>query len=97
MTRLLVTVRALDDIDRLCDFLADHLPHEAARTAQLIAQGLEILKVHPLVGRPSGHGMRELVISRGKSGYLALYIYDNDADAVSVLAVRHQREAGYQD
>ena len=97
MTRLLVTVRALDDIDRLCDFLAEHLPHEAARTAQLIAQGLEILKVHPLVGRPSGHGMRELVISRGNSGYLALYIYDKHADAASVLAVRHQREAGYQD
>lgn len=97
MTRLLVTVRALDDIDRLCDFLADHLPHEAARTGQLIAQGLEILKAHPLVGRPSGQGMRELVISRGNTGYLALYIYDKNADAASVLAVRHQREAGYQD
>lgn len=97
MTRLLVTVRALDDIDRLCDFLADHLPHECARTAQLIAQGLEILKSHPLVGRPAGQGMRELVISRGSTGYLALYIYDQDADAASVLAVRHQREAGYQD
>ena len=97
MERLLVTVRALDDIDRLCDFLADHLPQEAARTAHLIAQGLEILKAHPLVGRPSGKGMRELVISRGNTGYLALYIYDKDADAASVLAVRHQREAGYQD
>lgn len=41
--------------------------------------------------------MRELVISRGNTGYLALYIYDKDADAASVLAVRHQREVGYQD
>ncbi|MGE0332886.1 MAG: type II toxin-antitoxin system RelE/ParE family toxin [Ramlibacter sp.] len=97
MTRLLVTVQALDDIDRLCDFLADHLAHEAARTAQLIAQGLDILKAHPLVGRLSGQGMRELVISRGTTGYLALYAYDKEADVVSVLAVRHQREAGYQD
>lgn len=97
MTRLIVTARALDDIDRLCDFLAEHLPHEAARTAQLIAQGLDILRHHPLVGRPSVQGMRELVISRGHSGYLALYLYDKQADSVAVLAIRHQREAGYID
>ncbi len=95
MTRLVFTLRALDDIDRLHDFLAEQLPHEAARTAEVIAHGLEILTAHPLVGRPLEQGLRELVISRGSSGYLALYQYDRDADAVAVLALRHQREAGY--
>jgi hypothetical protein len=40
--------------------------------------------------------LRELVISRGKSGYLALYDYDEPNDMVLVLALRHQREAGYR-
>lgn len=95
MTRLVVSAKALEDLGRLCDFLEQAVALEAARTAELIADGLEILKDHPGVGRPVGHGLRELVISRGRTGYLALYAYDRDADVVSVLGLRHQREAGY--
>jgi plasmid stabilization system protein ParE len=47
--------------------------------------------LHPLLGRPAGHGLRELLISRGRTGYVALYQYDAATDAVVVLAVRHQR------
>lgn len=39
--------------------------------------------------------LRELVISFGDSGYVALYRFDPTADAVYVLAFRHQKEAGY--
>jgi plasmid stabilization system protein ParE len=39
--------------------------------------------------------LRELVISRGRTGYVALYSFEEDQDAVLVLAIRHQREAGY--
>lgn len=95
MTRLIVSAGAFEDLERLCDFLELQFPLEAARTAELIAGGLEILKQHPAVGRPVGQGLRELVISRGRTGYLALYAYDQDADVVSVLGLRHQREAGY--
>lgn len=95
MTRLLIAERAALDIDRLCDFLLDTMPHEAIRTGELIFDALEVLKAHPAIGRPVGEGFRELVISRGKTGYLALYIYDEDADAVSIMALRHQREGGY--
>ena len=95
MTRLLITERAALDIDRLCDFLLDTIPHEAVRTGELIFDALEILKDHPAIGRPVGEGFRELVISRGRTGYLALYIYDESADAVAVTAIRHQREGGY--
>lgn len=48
------------------------------------------------IGRPAGKGLRELVISRGSTGYLALYAYDEDADAVSLLAIRHQPERAYR-
>ena len=96
MTHVLVSARAQADIERLCDFLLERLPHEAARTAALIAHGLEILKQHPEIGRPAIEGLRELVISRGNTGYLALYKYEEEADTVLVLAIRHQREAGYK-
>lgn len=91
MTRLVVSARALEDLGRLCDSLERALALDAALTAELIADGLEILKRHPAVGRSVGQGLRELVISRGRTGYLALYAYDRDADVVSVLALQHQR------
>jgi len=40
-------------------------------------------------------GLRELLISYGKSGYVALYSYEQREDVVLVLAIRHHREAGY--
>ena len=36
-------------------------------------------------------------ISRGRTGYVALYQYDAATDVVLVLAVRHQREAGFRE
>ncbi|MEW5781962.1 MAG: type II toxin-antitoxin system RelE/ParE family toxin [Pseudomonadota bacterium] len=47
------------------------------------------------MGRPVEHGYRELVVSRGRIGYVALYAYDKAFDLVLILAVRHQRESGY--
>ena len=38
---------------------------------------------------------RELMISQGRSGYLALYHYMPSRQLIRVLALRHQREAGY--
>ena len=60
-----------------------------------VLEALQILANHPLVGRPAEHDMRELIISRGHTGYLALYSYEEAHDTVLVLAIRHQREAGY--
>lgn len=67
----------------------------ALETVELIVEALQILENHPLIGRPVEHGLRELVVSRGRSGHLALYDYEQERDVVLVLAVRHQRETGY--
>ena len=75
-------------------FLLKKFPHEAVQTVALVTNALCILEQHPKIGRPVEQGLRELVISRGKSGYLALYQYDEAADLAIVLAVRHQREQG---
>ncbi len=95
MTRWVLSIEAANDLDRLVDFLLATQPLEAVRTNDLITDALSILERHPMIGRPIEQGLRELVISRGNSGYLALYQYDESADVVIVLAVRHQREQGY--
>lgn len=87
--------RAASNLVRLVDFLAQSDPHAAVETADLIASAVEALQHHPLIGRPVESGYRELVISRGRSGYIALYRYNEARDDVLVLAIRHQREAGY--
>ena len=88
MTRWVLSIEAANDLDRLVDFLLASQPLEAVRTNDLITDALSILERHPMIGRPIEQGLRELVISRGNSGYLALYQYDESADAVIVLAVR---------
>lgn len=87
--------RAASDLLRLIDFLADDDPLAAAETSDLITAAVEALERHPFLGREVEHGLRELVISRGKTGYLALYRYNEPRDRILVLAIRHQREAGF--
>jgi plasmid stabilization system protein ParE len=62
-----------------------------------ISTAVAMLADHPLLGRPVEDGMRALVISRGRTGYVALYEFDEVSDTALVLAVRHQREAGWAD
>jgi plasmid stabilization system protein ParE len=65
----------------------------APGAADLIVNAVSVLARHPLIGRSIEHGLRELVISLGKTGYIALYRFRQAQDQVVVLAVRHQREA----
>jgi plasmid stabilization system protein ParE len=95
MTRWLVSVDAAQDLEELVDFLRTHQADYAVETIDLILNALNILEQHPHIGRLVQNQLRELIISRGKTGYVALYEYDEAADVVLVLAIRHQREAGY--
>lgn len=92
---MIYTARALADLDRLTDFLVEADPGSAVQTVGLITEAMQVLANHPLIGRPAEQALRELVISRGKSGYLALYSHEVEQDIVLVLAIRHQREAGH--
>ncbi|WP_211091364.1 type II toxin-antitoxin system RelE/ParE family toxin [Pseudothauera rhizosphaerae] len=95
MARLIYAAQALADLERLTDFLVDTEPAAALGTVELIEEAVAILQNHPLIGRPAEHGLRELVISRGRTGYVALYAFEEAQDCVLILAIRHQREAGY--
>ncbi|MEO8224156.1 MAG: hypothetical protein ABI661_05080 [Gammaproteobacteria bacterium] len=48
-----------------------------------------------MIGRTVESGLRELLISHGRSGYVALYRYDVITARALILAIRHQREGGY--
>lgn len=96
MTELVYTAQALQDLERLSDFLLDTDPQAAQATAGLIFDALDILLQHPEIGRKVHFGQRELVISRGRTGYLALYRYLPHLDRILVLTLRHQRESGYK-
>ena len=97
MPRLIITEGAALGLERCRTFLDEKSPQSAARAGQTIAARLLMLETTPQMGRPFDMepALRELPISFGGSGYVALYHFDPDADAVYVLAIRHQREAGY--
>ncbi len=96
MIELVYSNQALLDLERLSDFLLTTDPQAAQDTAALIFDALDILVQHPEIGRKVHFGQRELVISRGRTGYLALYQFLPRIDRVLVLALRHQRESGYK-
>jgi plasmid stabilization system protein ParE len=95
VAQLIYSRRALADLERLTDFLLDADPAAAGDTTDLVLEAIGMLGRHPLIGRPAIEPLRELVISRGRTGYVALYSYEDRYDTVLVLAIRHQREAGY--
>lgn len=95
MARLIYTERALADLDRLTDFLLQTEPVAATETIDLITEAVEVLENHPLIGRVAEQDLRELIISRGKTGYLALYSLEQNEKVALILSIRHQREAGY--
>lgn len=97
MAKLIYSAQALDDLEYLTAFLAEKDPPAALETIGLIEEAVDVLKRHPLIGRLVESGLRELVISRGHTGYVALYSFEQDHDAALILAIRHQREVGYDD
>jgi plasmid stabilization system protein ParE len=54
------------------------------------------LRVLDGIDRPVEDDLRELLISRGRTGYVALYRYNPMTSRVLVLRVRHQREVGLE-
>ena len=94
MTTVLYSPNAVANIERLVDFLLANEAPAAIETGDILMEAIAMLTRHPLVGRIVEEGLRELVISRGRSGYVALYRFDAATDRVFVLAIRHQRELG---
>jgi plasmid stabilization system protein ParE len=95
--RLIWTPHALADVRRLYRFLLSKEAAVARRAAEAIQAGVRMLAQQPYIGRPvedRDSGYREKLIEFGTSGYVALYRIEGET--VAILAVHHQKEAGYQ-
>lgn len=97
MPRVHFSERALSDLERIFEFLEQQAPDFAVAAGEMIVDATSILQRHPLIGRPAPHDLRELVIAKGQSGYVALYRFLPASDRIDILAIRHQRECGFID
>jgi toxin ParE1/3/4 len=95
VARVILAPQIQDDIDRIFNFLFEHAADSAADRIAAIISAIDVLETSPRIGRPTNGGKRELIISTGAGGYVALYQYAPELDTAFLLAIRSQREAGY--
>ena len=95
MAQIVYSARALENLLRSPEYLRSDNPEAAVAAAEAVESAVNTLAAHPLVGRRVEGDIRELVISFGATGYIALYRFVVQQDEVRVLALRHQREIGY--
>ena len=80
------TTDAADDLERICDYIAEGRPESARRVGQAIVQGIAALETFPNRGRRPGRveGTRELVFV--SLPFVAVYEVH---DEVQVLRILH--------
>lgn len=92
-----------DDLQRLFDFILQREPESPTgdldipeRALQAIKEGIGFLRRSPFACRKLGVSpfIREIMITFGRSGYVALYEIVDDSTII-VGAIRHQREDDY--
>ena len=92
--RLIVSVAAAADIERLHAFLVDKSPDAARRAVAVLVRAIQSLDALAERGRPSGvAGLRELVVPFGRSAYVVRYAYDAARQEVVIVRIWHGREA----
>ncbi|HTT39442.1 MAG TPA: type II toxin-antitoxin system RelE/ParE family toxin [Burkholderiales bacterium] len=97
MAKVIYSEEALRDFERIIEFSLGASSGSPGGVVEQIRDAIAMLAEHPLIGRKRDSLRRELVISRGRSGYVAMYRFDPAQDAVPVLRIRHHREAGFSD
>jgi toxin ParE1/3/4 len=97
VTKLTLAAELALDVDRIVQHLAAHEVEDIEARLGEIFDALDILVRHPLIGRPAAGGRRDLVIGQGSRGYVARYRYDQIDDEIIVVALRAQRELGFEE
>ena len=97
--RVRFTPEAKHDLDQLYDFLLQRDLDAAADALTAIEQSLVMLETLPFSCRKAAGGahgplLRELIVPFGSAGYVVLFEISGKR-AVTILAVRHQRENDY--
>ena len=92
------TQTAKDDIERFYTFLAEEDILAAEHALTSITKAIDLLRSFPFTCRKAASNtpfIRELVISFGTNGYVALFEIESD-EIVTILCLRHQREDDYR-
>jgi addiction module RelE/StbE family toxin len=87
---------AVNDLERLREFIAKENQEAAKRAAETIKQSVQQLLSLPNIGKPVADlfGYRDLTIRFGAAGYILRYrVYDN---TIYVLHIRHYREEDFK-
>jgi plasmid stabilization system protein ParE len=96
VARVVYAASALGHIERAFQYLHGKNSAAALDAVAAIQSAVDNLAAHPMVGRRLEGQLRELIISYGQTGYVAMYRFVVSRDEVRILAIRHQREMGYQ-
>lgn len=104
MAKIYLVPKAIAKLETLEAYYMDFDPALAERVHAVIFESLRRVASRPLSGRPQlafpaqpSTTYREITIPFGNAGFVALYRNDPDRDRIVILALRHQREAGYGD
>jgi plasmid stabilization system protein ParE len=95
VAQVVYSARGIENLEHAFASLLAANPTAAEAAAEAIESAVNTLAAHPLVGRRIEADLRELVVSFGVTGYIALYRFEVREDTVRVLALRHQQEIGY--
>ena len=95
MPRITWSRGSIADLDRLARFLLERSPATAERAVATIEEGCELLRSHPDAGRlnDSKDSSRDWSIPFGSGSYIVRY--QADPDQITIIAVRHSREADF--
>lgn len=93
MTAVELSRGAIEDLDRITDFLMMHDADNAIERKDELLAALRVLTYAPEIGRRAEAGTRELVVGRAARGYVVRYRYLPRADVAMVMSIRHQRES----
>lgn len=95
--RVKLTEGARRDLRRLYAYMFDRDVDAATRALEAIAAAMAILERFPFSCRKAAGDnplLRELLVPLGSSGHVVLFRVDG-SNAVTVAAIRHQREDDY--
>lgn len=94
MSQIIYTEEFISDLERLYTFLNEKNSIAAQNLTKLLENKLELLatipKAFPFFGE-----YRLYLLEFGSSGYAILYDYDETADLVILLRMKHQKEVGF--
>lgn len=92
MARIELMPEALDDLDRIVNYLVQSKAVNIPKKIAEIQQAISVLETSPRIGHAISNDKRELLIGQRRHGYVAVYSYLADIDCVFVLTIQSQRQ-----